>query len=314
MVSLNRSKASAQEVARIEADNDHRYARIHGLDFGLVRLRFSIIDPKMSRQLTAYMVPLNLTRSLIGCKMGDIFEVHAKGMKKHLMEIDEEIEENGADSRPVDVRAIGEPRKTAEPDLEFDRLQFDMDCIKAKLSAGDDVTADIEGFMDKVALTLTGEREQLIERDDDDDEFLPSARDCLRHLFFGEDLDARVGYAYDRLCQILLQRTGQKLPSTNWTEIKRLENWLEVLDEHLNSKGVAMPAARHLAFRGNPLLGGPSDIGFLELEEVYALAEALKPMSFEINGPEDPGLYLADLRKWVLDCSKAGQQLVTIIN
>lgn len=267
----------------------------------------------MSQSLQAYMVPLGLTRALIGCKIDEIFQMHAKGMKKLLTELDEMIEECGADAQPMDPKTLAELRalpKQADP--EFDALDSEIEALKKRATAGEDVMVDLDRFMDKVSHVLhcAPERPFMEVFKDDDEEDLPTARECLRHLFMGEPLHPMMGYAYDFLCKHLLRRTGTKLPYSNWTEVKRLASWLEQLDSRLGFECAAL-----LSDRGNPLLPGVhSGMGYLLAEEVLEIDAKLKPMKFENRGLEDSGVYLADIRQWVGACAKEDQALVCFVN
>lgn len=278
----------------------------------------------MSNSLVPVRLPFLIVGSLIGCRDEALFAHHAKNLRKALEQIDENLEDH--DDSPVDAEYI-EHLKTLElqkdPGLEM--LEAKMGSIKTRLEKGESVEDDLENFMEDIELFMSQSTKAFHEAQNEtpqssaesESSQLPDARTVMRHMFFGEPVDARIGFAYNAVTMALCRKCGAKLPNQNWIGVKRINDWAGELDKVLVEKGVhadLFSVDRHLLSRGNPFLQTyAADVpfmGYLTVGEIANILPRLEALNLKSGGPEDPETYLIDIRKWLKTCANEEEDLI----
>jgi len=249
----------------------------------------------MSNTFIPIRLPLSAVRALIGCRNEEALAHHTKNLRKHLREIDDLLEEHDD--------SLGDP-ESPEPD----RLDLQLAEIKKRMAKGESVQADIESFISGAVMAFQQD-EPAKTKKATSQQSLPDAKTVLHHIFFGESIDARVGFAYDMVIGALCEKVGTKLPNQNWIGMKHIDSWFAELDTHLVNRGVSpelFSMSKHLLSRGNPLVKTSSrdlpSVGYLTIDEIAQISPLLDELHLEDKGPEDPETYLMDIREWMRTC------------
>lgn len=279
----------------------------------------------MSNSLVPVRLPFFAVGSLIGCRDEGLLARHSKNLRKTLDQIDEDLEDQ--DDSPVDTEYI-DHLKTLElqKDPALELLEMKMASIKERLESGKSVESDIEDFMVDIELFMGESTKAFREskaskssspKTEIKPTALPDAQTVMRHLFFGEPVDARVGFAYNAVTMALCRKCGSKLPNQNWIGVKRINDWACELDKVLVEKGLPtdlFSVEKHLLSRGNPFLQTYATdvpfIGYLTSAEIAKILPYLEGLNLKSGGPEDPETYLVDIRKWLKACANEEEDLI----
>lgn len=247
--------------------------------------------------------------------------MHKKpSIKALLKEVDDDLQDYiGTPGTATGI--LGHPGgMDEEADTVLDELVSELSDLKTRFKSGLDVSDEFDRFVDRAAKTMIQPLHDIpvpeVEDLEDNSDF-PTADEMFRQLFFGESIDTRVGFAYDRITEALVQRLGNKLPNANWTDLNRGATWFEEIDRFLVSVGVEpteFSVSHHISERGNPFTGLLSgdfpSVGYLSLSEIEMTIPRLEALKLRPSSSEAAGPYVVDVLKWLKTCRKEECDLI----